>query len=399
MVVGRRHHQQLTLTSATVACRTFITGRWRWRSPGVFAVRASSARQAKPSLRARSGAAHYASRSSAYCSRAAFSRTSWGGQLCCGSRGSNFVTRVAGCGCLATRTPQLARDVLGIRRVALAGHPACSEEWQTRLEDSHTMFQDEPQYNARWAASDLLTAHVVLQTSLLLGACSDTHSGAPSLNIHSNSRPSGCGRAGVGGGSGGGSGGGIGGIDPLLVLMRLCALLWRTAPGRVFPIHVLERHPFEALEHGTRGDAQRPRLSRRRRQQRRRRRLGGDRWCSMPRLCLFGLYLFDLCLFASLIFASLPLCLFVTLPLCLFASLPLALCLVCARSGCVLQHTPGARSSRSQSNTARTGAAAAAAAPAAPAPTAPAEPAPPSSFFMLCACVCAHIVYRGVSNE
>ena len=146
------------------------------------------------------------------------------------------------------------------------------------LQDT-TTFQDEPQYNARWAASDLLPAHVVLQTSLLPGACSDTHSGAPSLNIHSNSRPSGCGRAGVGGGSGGGSGGGIGGIDPLLVLMRLCALLWRTAPGRVFPIHVLERHPFEALEHGTRGDAQRPRLSRRRRQQRRRRRLGGA-WCS-----------------------------------------------------------------------------------------------------------------------
>ena len=63
------------------------------------------------------------------------------------------------------------------------------------LEDT-TTFQDEPQYNARWAASDLLTAHVVLQTSLLPGACSDTHSGAPSLNIHSNSRPSGCGRAG-----------------------------------------------------------------------------------------------------------------------------------------------------------------------------------------------------------
>ena len=63
------------------------------------------------------------------------------------------------------------------------------------LQDT-TTFQDEPQYNARWAASDLLTAHVVSQTSLLPGACSDTHSGAPSLNIHSNSRPSGCGRAG-----------------------------------------------------------------------------------------------------------------------------------------------------------------------------------------------------------
>ena len=196
----------------------------------------------------------------------------------------------------------MARDVLGIRRVALAGHPACSEEWQTRLRGHHTTFQDEPQYNARWAASDLLPAHVVLQTSLLPGACSDTHSGAPSLNIHSNSRPSGCGRAGVGGGSGGGSGGGIGGIDPLLVLMRLCALLWRTAPGRVFPIHALERHPFGALEHGTRGDVQRPRLSRRRRQQRRQRLLGGAR-CSI----LFTSMPLPLLVFISLIFASLPL--------------------------------------------------------------------------------------------
>ena len=120
---------------------------------------------------------------------------------------------------------------------------------------------------------------------------------------------------------------------------------------------------------------------------------------SLP-LCLF--VTLPLCLFASLIFASLPLCLFVTLPLCLFASLPLALCLVCARSGCVLQHTPGARSSRIHSNAARTGSAAAAAAAAAPAPTAMAEPAPPSLFFhvvRLCtrlACVprCEHYVKK-----
>jgi hypothetical protein len=58
-----------------------------------------------------------------------------------------------------------------------------------------------------------------------------------------------------------------------------------TAPGRVFPIHALERHPFGALELGTRGDAQQQRQQRQQQQQQRqqrqqqqqqrRRRLGG----------------------------------------------------------------------------------------------------------------------------
>ena len=64
-------------------------------------------------------------------------------------------------------------------------------------------------------------------------------------------------------------------------------------------------------------------------------------------------------------------------------------------SGCVLQHTPGAQSSRIHSNAARTGAAAAAATAAAAAPTAPADPAPPSFFlYVVRLCSDSHRVPR-----
>ena len=185
-------------------------------------------------------------------------------------------------------------------------------------------------------------------------------------------------------------------------------MLCGTVPGREFPIHALERHSFDSTRTRDPGDAQEQRQQRQQQQQQRRRRLGGASTqpaCSpltarrqpedsrrQPR----GQpndsrrQLDDSATTARRPATPAPAPAPASAPAAATRSSVLSLC-----SGCVLQHTPGAQSSRIHSNAARTGAAAAAATAAAAAPTAPADPAPPSFFlYVVRLCSDSHRVPR-----